>query len=477
MTAPCDPRLFNSTMITRRFHPVAAATLRPQTSGSQAFTRAGIEANSVSHEAGPMNHEAKPMNDSDGGAGGLESGLSAAMLARCARRLRAAATAPLGPGQTAAALAGACEAWRDPAYERRKRTLDQVSARSGLGLELLGESLSALLEPFERTAFQTLAARAPRPSLLLGFIMPGNVVGAGLHEVIQALVAGAAVLIKSAAAEPFFFAQFARTVAAADGALGRRIAVTAFARERADLSRALARNCDALVAFGSDDTIATLRGLTPNLIPFGSRLSGGFVDCDGIAPDRADALAAAVACDVALFEQRGCLSLHHVFVRARRTELAHGFAALVARALEGIARRLPAPRALSLGEGAPLRAAREEARWRRIGGEPVDLWEGSNFSYSVIFDPATSFRPSPAYRTVYVSAVAGQAELERRLAPVKGKLEAFAIYDPHRRCPELALRLKAFGVSHACAPGQMQSPPLDWPHGRGRLLKHLGYRA
>jgi hypothetical protein len=407
---------------------------------------------------------------------GVERHLSATILARCARRLRAAAAAPLEPQQITDTLMRVCEAWRNSAYERRRRTLEQISARSGLSLELLSESLSALLEPFERTALHRLAARAAPRQVLLGFVMPGNVVGAGLHEVAQALIAGAAVFIKSAAVEPFFFAELARTVAEADHLIGQRIAVTTFGRERTELSRALARNCDALVALGSDETIAALRAFTPNLVPFGSRVSGAFVDFESLEPTQADALAVALAQDIALFEQRGCLSPHHVFVRAREANAVRSFAALVAQALQELSRRLPTPHALSLNAGAPLRAAREEARWRKIGGEPIELWEGPGFSYTVIFDPAASFRISPAYRTVYVSAVSNEAELEQRLAPVKGKLEAFAIFDPLGYCPGLSRLLKAFGVSYLCVPGLMQSPPLDWPHDQGRLLKYLGYR-
>jgi hypothetical protein len=406
----------------------------------------------------------------------LEPALSRVALARCARRLKAAAATPIDPREVAAALGRTCESWQNPVYEPRKRTLERISARLGLGLELLNESLDALLKPFKPRDFERLAQRAPCRRVLLGFVMPGNVVGAGLHELVQALIAGAAVLVKNAAAEPFFFTEFARSVAQFSPALRQRIAVTVFDREREDLSRALARNCDALVAFGSDDTIAALRRLTPNLIAFGSRVSGGFVDCDALGPAKAEVLAAALARDAVLFEQRGCLSLHHLFVRGRQMSVMRDFAALLARALDSIARRLPAPRELGLSDSAPLRAAREEARWRRIGGEAVDLWEGPDLSYAVIFDPTASFHVSPAYRTVYVSAVADQAELERRLAPVKGKLEAFAIFDPRKRCAGLAQRLKAFGVSHVCAPGAMQSPPLDWPHGRARLLSYLRYR-
>jgi hypothetical protein len=448
--------------------------MRPPARKHQYLRRARIR----TAEAAPSGTKAALLTKADRRAvNGFEPALNPAFLAYCARRLRAASAAPPEPERVAATLALVCEKWRDPAYKRRRNLLEQVSLRSGFSIDLLDESLNALLEPFEPAAFKYLAKRASGRRELLGFIMPGNVVGAGLHEVVQALVAGAAVIVKSATAEPLFFDEFACTVAESDPVLANLIVVTAFERERADLTRALAVNCDALVAFGADSTMEALQALTPKLIPFGSRASGGFVEIENVAPACITALAAAVARDVALFEQRGCLSLHHVFVRTREPKSALRFAMRMARALKQVADRLPPPRQLSLGTAAPLRSAREEARWRKIGGEAVDFWEGSEFSYNVIFEPAASFRLSPGYRTVYVSMVSDQTELERRLCPFKGKLEAFAVFDPHGRWPRLASRLRAFGVSHVCAPGRMQSPPLDWPHDRGRLLKHLGYRV
>jgi len=109
--------------------------------------------------------------------------------------------------------------------------------------------------------------------------------------------------------------------------------------------------------------------------------------------------------------------------------------------------------------------------------------------WTVIFDPAANFTPSPGFRTVYVSPFSDPSDLERRLEPVRGRLEGFAIAGGESRAgagrgtlhingfaksPGLrAVRTVAdrCGATYVCAPGEMQSPPLDWPHGGGEFIR------
>src|SRR5207244_6313700 len=140
---------------------------------------------------------------------------------------------------------------------------------------LLDESLDALLKPFSRAALSSLAenisrvGQTDRPKLL-GFIIAGNVAGAGIHEIAIGLVAGAGMIVKTASAEPVFFDQFVRTMAELDSEVGSRLAVFNWGRTRDDLTTEMAANCDRGVAYGDDATIEALR----NVSGFGSRDTG-----------------------------------------------------------------------------------------------------------------------------------------------------------------------------------------------------------
>ena len=387
---------------------------------------------------------------------------SGAILASAAGRLRAELRAPIPRERIAAALSMTSGLWRDRSFAARRETVSLAAHASGFSSAILDESLDALLKPFHPAAFERLAARLVTRPQLLGFIMAGNVIGAGLHEVCQAMLGGAAIILKPASAEPLFFPAFVRTLRAIDAQVGARIAVLNWSRADADPTAALKASCDRIVAFGDDESIAAVAAA--GVIAFGSRASGALVgaDFDGIAT------ADAIARDVSLFEQRGCLSPHHVFVADSRGGFARDFAAELAIALGRCALRLPPPIRLPLREAAAIRSARENARWRRIGKREVAIWEGERLGWTVIYDAAANFRLSPGYRTAYVTPFRDLADLRRRLEPAAGRLEAFAVAPGGLSAARA--HLERLGVSYFAAPGEMQSPPLDWRHSGGALL-------
>jgi hypothetical protein len=339
---------------------------------------------------------------------------------------------------------------------------------------VLQESLAALVKPLSDV--RRFAEKALDRRELIGFVMPGNVPGAGLHEVVTALIAGCAAVIKTALSEPIFFAQFARTLGEVDATFGTRFAsrITVFTwgREHADLSAAMKRSCDRLVVFGDDDTIAQVEaeGGRP-LAGFGTRVSGAILTREALdGPTALNSMASRLARECTLFDQRGCLSPHHIFVE--EAGRARAFAEYLAKTWE---ERTPRSRLRLLGleDAAAVRRAREEARWRRIGGQDVALWEGANRSWSVIYDREASFRVSPGFGTVYVSPFADVADLERRLSLMTGRLEAFALAASRDHWRPIRAMLERLGATYICAPGEMQSPPIDWPHGGGTFIRML----
>jgi len=91
----------------------------------------------------------------------------------------------------------------------------------------------------------------------------------------------------------------------------------------------------------------------------------------------------------------------------------------------------------------------------------------------VVYDHQANFTVSPGFRTVTVSGIPDLADLKRRLQPVTGRVEAFAIAASRERFDSVSSILAALGVSYVCDPGAMQSPPLDWSHGGGAFRRAL----
>ena len=202
------------------------------------------------------------------------------LLATSAARLRNQAGLPLAKERIAGALAQACRRWREPGFAPRVSTLTAAATADGHGQSesLLSASLDALLAGFTPDALDGLARRLSGRDRLIGLIMPGNVMGAGLHELVQALIGGAAVLVKAASAQPLFFAEFQRTLAAIDAEVAERMEVALWSRLDRESTATLVRVCDRVAVFGDDETIAALAASAgPKLVDFGSRLSGALI--------------------------------------------------------------------------------------------------------------------------------------------------------------------------------------------------------
>jgi hypothetical protein len=381
-----------------------------------------------------------------------------------------------GPAHAAEALAATIDRWRDRDSPDRRAAIAKIIAHCGAGSrwspELLEQSLDALLTPFSHAALASFArGLTPRPRMG-GFIMPANVPGAGLHELLAALISGAAAIVKTSHREPVFFHDFAHTLREIDPVTGGLLEVINFGREREDLLRQMNQECDFVVALGDDASLTHFSG-APRLFGFGSRTSGALIS--GAMPANLSALAAAIARDAALFEQQGCLSPQHIFLAEADGLSARDFAKGVAEALASLAETLPSA-ALSFQTAAAIRRVRERARWRGFGGQEVELFEGSDLSWTVIFEPAARFTISPGYRTVTVSTVRDADDFAARLAPVTGRIEAFALAaPPHSRAKFLDV-LAGAGVTYVSDPGALQSPPFNWPHGGGAFLDFIATR-
>lgn len=394
-------------------------------------------------------------------------------IASAAARLRDGRNAAPDARRAAEVLSRAIELWQDRHNPRRRDAIARIASQAGYSVPLLESSIDALLKPFTPAALTSLSARIlrdgrPDRPRVIGFIMAGNVAGAGLHEIAIALIAGAGVLIKTASAEPVFFDQFACSLAELDRELSSRIAVFNWSRARDDLTTAMATNCNRIVAYGDDATIESLHNCG-GVIGFGSRVSGAIVAPDALNPGRIDAVAESLARDVALFEQLGCLSPHHIFVISRSHDAARDFAARMAKALERLAASMP-PAKIPLRHAAEIVGVRERARWRRIAGEPIDLFEGAQIGWTVVLEADRAFKVSPGFRTVYVSGVRDESELRACLGAASARIEAIAVAagdTANHWIPEI---LDTLGVSYVSAPGEMQSPPLLWRHGGGAFL-------
>lgn len=307
-------------------------------------------------------------------------------------------------------------------------------------------------------------------------VLPASPPGLILQSLLPALAARAPVLFKSSRAEPFFAPAFL-------AALGRRLpvlrdacAAAVWTGGDASIEASLYADARLVIAYGNESTIASIKAAgAGKLIAFGPRLSLGWVGADADL-DRA---ARDMAFDIALFDQRGCLSV--VAVLVDRT-VAVAFAGALAAALRELATALPPGRS-GAAERAGVRLAREDAELRGLicHGDALDAG-------TVIVENDCRISPSPGLRTVRIHCVSElpircdwrkSSAGERRTRPVldewNGRLQGIGVAghmpDAVRRAFEEA------GVSRFAPAGELQATDASWRNGGINLAAEFAHDA
>lgn len=341
-----------------------------------------------------------------------------------------------------------------------------VLARAAAGFPLLGpltaEDLLALvrrelgheeiLDGFRPYAVHQAKALAPAAIL---HVVSGNTPHAALQSLIRGLLLGAHNRVKLPAAGLPEVAEFR---AALPAALAEKIETVAV------LPSDWLTTADAVIVFGDDATIAHFRARAPAGIPFqahGHRVSAGIVFADPGYASVDDA-----ARDVSLYDQRGCLSPHDIYVDETSGLSARTYAARLAEAMARFNAR--APRApLDVGGHAAIADLRASYAFRAASDLRVQMWasEGST-DWTVIYEEDAWFATSPLNRVVFVKPL--PPDLATAFETVRPWLGAIGIQPA---TAENAGRVASVGASRVCPLGRMQFPPITW-HAEG--LPNLG---
>ena len=360
-------------------------------------------------------------------------------------QLRAAGR-QLSPERTIAALERSFESWRAPDSPWRRRLAKELGLYSQQVIDTavcqgLASWTGAALRQIHRDEARGFLHPPELTAVWLGGAIPTGTFAA----IALPLLAGSAVVAKSPSGDPVSAALFAESLAKSDAAVGSAVKVGA--------SRELLAEADAVVAYGSDETMAALRELVPRdhiFVPHGHKVSAAAI---GVQADLTEA-ARLVAFDAALYDGRGCLSPAYVLVEDIRGR-AEQFAAALADALAQMATELPrGPSAAA--EATALRERRARAA---LADERVWLSEGST-DWGVFLSPPDA-RPEPGVLR-HLPVVPLRAGLERWCSGLHPHLSSLAVLgfaDSHGTAAATA-----GGGSRVCAPGQLQLPELGWRH-------------
>jgi hypothetical protein len=373
----------------------------------------------------------------------------------------AEALAEVGEAALLAAWADTVEAFRDPGSPERQ-ALDPALARlcrlspAGLaaGLEaVLGgvrEGPAAAL--FARARSLRERARGTGPVLA---VLAANLPALAVQPLLPAMALGRPVFLKSPSAEPLFTPAFLAALARREPRLGAALAAAAWPGGDAALEAPLLAGAGTILAYGGQEALDDLERRAPGkLVRYGPQTSLAAVAEDA---DPA-AVAAGLARDVALFDQRGCLSVAAVYVEGTLAD-AGELAARLSAALSELARLWPPgpPEPVAAAAVQQIRLAAE------MRGLPLPQPHLPLAAGTVIVEPEPAFQPSPGLRTVRVHPLADLGRLPGLLAPWQGRLQGAALAGPGAW--RIAAGLTRLGVSRTAPPGELQSPDAAWHNG------------
>ena len=183
--------------------------------------------------------------------------------------------------------------------------------------------------------------------------------------------------------------------------------------------------------------------------------------------------ATALAQQVALFDQQGCLSPQLVCVEDASPAETEHFAALVADALAQLEHELPrAP--LTLAESAAIWRFVEQQRWRAQEGEAVVVHGGHAGNPSVVCDRTADRAMSPTFRHLVMVPVRTLADAAAVLQPLTGIVEAVGYAGPTDRLGEASAVAVGCGAHRLCPLERLQAPPFAWRQsGHARLASFV----
>jgi hypothetical protein len=379
------------------------------------------------------------------------------------------------------ALAELLEHWRDPASAPRRTLQAELPAATGFSAAVVREGLARALAPWSGEALLALAraelgaaalgeadrCKAGAPRVARGFdvtavLLAGALPTPTLLALIAPLAVGSPVVAKTASADPITARVVAASLAAVDADLGAALQVSSFASEdEACLDALLAAPC--VVATGSDDAVAAVAArLRPGqrLVARGHRLSVALLGPEAQAGAALEEAAAALALDVALWDQLGCLSPVALYVVGGAAGCDRA-AERLAAALAEVEARLPRGR-VGLDARVAIATGRAEAEFRAATRARVALHGDASAPWVVVREADATFQGSPLHRFVRVHPVEGAAEAIRALRPIGPQLAAAGVAGFGTRTGELARALAELGASRVCRFGRFQSPPLAW---------------
>jgi hypothetical protein len=289
--------------------------------------------------------------------------------------------------------------WLDPHSAIRHKAVQALQVSTGYSAQMIERAIQNAFEALSRENLmkfirsESIHFKAGSQAIVL-HIGAGNVFTAWLHGAVISLLMGHRCWIKPSSSEPVFAHLWRESIRMINIPLAERISVISWSDD-------LLQKVQAVVAYGSDETLEQLRMKTGSaviFVGFGHKTSAAVAFNEAAQPDQWPLWRDRAVADGELFQLNGCLSPQILYVE---------------------------------------------------GNDP-DPWKSLS----------ESLRPAPELRLFK-----DLDSLTRELQRFQGHLSTLGIAGPMYRAEPLEASLESSGVTRICELGQMQRPSLSWRNG------------
>ncbi|MDQ6780725.1 MAG: hypothetical protein M3Z37_06190 [Candidatus Eremiobacteraeota bacterium] len=291
-------------------------------------------------------------------------------------------------------------------------------------------------------------------------ILPGNIIGPALNVAFCGAVAGARVLLKSAREERRLAELVVEQLATLDVTTGISVSAAYWSGGDAAIETDMFSRVERVIVFGSDEAVASITRRVPAnvaVIAYPDACSIAF-----IAKGASFAAASeAVSWDIAMFDQRGCMSPQTIYVEGDEPG-AIRFAQALHSAL--VRRDHDLPKATSSPKEAEALA--NVIRGLQVSAlSPVThalttLHLGASCGQTPTFVIAVEPYSEPVSvgfgRVVVVKPCENELAFRRAARSLGGRLEAIGI------ASDAVMQLGDAGARRVCSLGEMQRPPFGY---------------
>jgi len=393
-----------------------------------------------------------------------------------------------------AALGSVGDRFLDPGDPLRREALELLPSTSGLSPEMSAavldgmaadwtrERLEALLRaelgdggvlddfvPDPNAAGRRIRALGPR---LCVQVVSGSVPGVGATALMRSLLVKGATLVKPGRGDEVLPVLVAKALRDEDPDLADAAAVVYWPGGSDLLEEAALRDADVVTVYGGDATVRSLRDRSPvtaRFVPYHHRLSIGVVGPEALTADQIRRTTSEVAGAVSFFDQRGCVSPQVIYVLEGGDTDARGFASMLAEALRMLEEHLPGG-VLDGLEASTLHQARGTAELLAASGAGVEVHQGGEASWTVVFDPGEARLPFCVGRVVRVKPVPTWQRIVSLTKPLAAHLQTVGLAGLGDETQAVAEALGRAGATRVTGFAGLPFPSPWWHHdGHGPL--------